>query len=314
MSRGLGAMVWPYPQRVYYSQLSRHLVWTASLLQLLLVAIALHQWRRGRCGLVIGLAFFYIGLLPVTRFLGFFDGIPPLAERFLYFPSVSLAFLAAIGLRFIARRYGMMIAVAPVLVVSIVFTPLCWTRNAEWADEVVLFEAEYRRGVRGSRLLEGLTSALMTQGKHDRVKEICGLHLEEFGPQEEYGRRRGKFALGCAEMLTRQRQFEEAERAFFMALEDHYIRPQAHNNLGIFYLRVGRREEARQQLLLAVEAERDPAMRSVLAGRMILAMNGYNLESMLEARRKFEEALRLRPRLVPARQWLARVNQRLDDS
>lgn len=305
ISQGLGALAWPYPQKVYYEPLTRNLIWIAILLQLLLVGTALYQCQRGCCALVTGLAFFYLAFLPVTRFLGFLGPVPPIAERYLYFPSVSLSILLAFGLRFVAQRNGIKAAVAPVLAACLVLTPLCWARNAEWVDEVVLFEADYRRGVRGPLLFEGLTASLNSQGKFDRTREICELHLEQFGE------RAGKFALSCAETLARYRRFEEAERAFVMALQDDKIRPQVHNNLGIFYLRLGRRDEAIDQLELAIEAESGPAFKAFRAGKMIMAVYGNDPQQLLEARKKFEEALRLQPRMAPARQWLERLNRKL---
>jgi tetratricopeptide (TPR) repeat protein len=298
------AMVWPYPLKLYYDPPTVFFQWSALVLHLSLITAAVFGYRKKRFGLIAGLAFFYIAMLPASQFIGLLDNLPSMAERYLYFPSAGLAIWLAFGLRFLGRRFSFSIALAPVMVALVVLTPLCWARNAEWANEVILFESEYRNGGRGETVLSLLTSARFQERNYARVIEICDLHVDK-------QKRSGKFSNNCALAYSRLGRNEEAERAFLFATRQKSVMTQAHNNLATYYLRLGRRGEARKHFELAIETESIPALHAYRKGKMLVLLHRTDRAKLAEAKSHFEEALRLQPGLIPARRWVERLNRTL---
>ena len=117
------------------------------MLQLALVIMAIVGFRQKRYGLIAGLAFFYIAMLPASRIIGETGANPHLAERYIYLPSVGLAIVLAFGLKWLTQRFNLRTAIAPVLMALVILTPVTWARNAEWASDVLLYESDYRQGI-----------------------------------------------------------------------------------------------------------------------------------------------------------------------
>ncbi len=140
------AMVWPSQLRLLHDDISGFARNIGLALHLALIPLVFRQLRRRQYGLVMGLAFFYIALLPASRIIGDPRLLPLMAERFLYFPSIGLAIALAFGLRFLAQRFNMPALASAVALVLIVLTPITWARNAVWASDVQLFESEYGNG------------------------------------------------------------------------------------------------------------------------------------------------------------------------
>jgi tetratricopeptide (TPR) repeat protein len=105
---------------------------------------------------------------------------------------------------------------------------------------------------------------------------------------------------------------EEAESALLFATSQRKGKILAHNNLAALYLRLGRKDDAEEQLEMAIRSERNPALRAFREGKKVLLLYPKNRTKLFEAKRHFEEALRLQPGLIPAQQWLENINQRLE--
>ena len=296
--------VWPWPLKLHHEDPSVIFQWCALVLHLALIASAIFQYRKKRFGLIAGLVFFYIAMLPASRFIGLLGASPHMAERFLYFPSVGLVISLAFGLRFLGCRFSTTMAMAPVMLVLLVLTPICLARNAEWANEIGLFESEYRKGSRDGVTLRLLTGARLQEKNISRVVEICDLHAEQ---QKKYGR----YSDHCAIAYSHLGRNEEAERAFLFATGKNESKTQAHANLALFYLRLDRRDEAREHYELAVETERDPALRAYRKGELLVMLHRNDRAKLIEAKTYFEEALRLQPHLALARLRLERLNKTL---
>ncbi len=299
------ALVWPWPLKLYYERPSVFFQRSSLLLHLALINVALFEARKKRFGLITGLVFFYIAMIPASRFFGLLGETPHMAERYLYFPSAGLAISLAFGLRFLERRFSPSIALAALMVALLVLTPICWARNAEWVSEVILFESEYRNESRGGNVLRLLTGAHLGEGNFSRAAEICDLHVDK-------QKRVGRYSNHCAIAYSQLGRNEEAERAYLSATGEKSVRTQAHSNLAQFYLRLGRQADARKHYELAIETESNPAMRAYRTGVYLAVFNRNNRAKLIEARGHFEDALRLQPHLAPARQWLERLNRALE--
>jgi tetratricopeptide (TPR) repeat protein len=302
--QALKAMVWPHPLKLFYEQPPIPFQAAALVLQLALMGAALLALLRRRLGLITGLVFFYVALLPASRFIGAAGYVPEMAERYLYFPSIGLAILLAFALRFLAQRFAYHLVLIPVLLAVLVMTPICWARNAEWKSEAALFENEYRRGSHGEEALYAVTTSRIQKGDFPGAVEVCDRHFESQWIS-------GKLSNNCGLAYSVVGRIEEAESALLFATSQRRGRILAHNNLASLYLRLGRRDDAEEQLDLAIRAENNPALRAFREGKKVLLLYPNDRTRLFEAKRHFEEALRLRPGLIPAQAWLDNTRQRL---
>jgi tetratricopeptide (TPR) repeat protein len=302
----LRLLVWPHPLKLSYDASSEFFQWSALVLHLALILAALIACREKRYGLIAGLVFFYIAMLPASRFIGVLGNFPPMTQRYLYFPSVGLAIALAFELRYLGHRYSFSAALAPVMTAFLILTPICWARNAEWASDVVLSESEYRKGGPRRSTLHMLTAAHMEERNFERVIEICDRHDDE---QEKFG----SFSINCGIAYGRVGRNSEAEQALLNATHQNSTMTSAHAYVARFYLRQGRRDEAREHFELAINKESNPAMRSFRKGELLVMLHRKDREKLIEAREHFEHALRLEPYMAPAQRWLERVDRALDE-
>ncbi|MBI4374906.1 MAG: tetratricopeptide repeat protein [Elusimicrobia bacterium] len=134
-------MVLPYPlrveraPRVILSATDRSFLW-ASLMLLSTAGLASLAWSLGHQPLCMGIIWFAIGLLPVSNLIPIFN---PMAERYLYLPSVGACWALAYGLSGLGRN-----AKSSVLLVLLLssYSALTWRRNADWRDDERLFARE----------------------------------------------------------------------------------------------------------------------------------------------------------------------------
>lgn len=302
----LKVYVWPVALRVAYEQISRPSQVIGLALHPVLILTAMYLSRQKRHGMLIGLVFFYLALLPASRIIGDPDMGPMVAERFLYFPSVGLMIIVAFGLRWLGLRFGFAPAAITILVVLGLLAPVTWARNAVWSSDIELFESEYKNGNRVSRAMVSLTSAHLHQSNFQRVAEICD---ENADLQMESS----SFILHCATAYGRVGRPEEAEQAYLKATEAKtFVRAVAHANLARYYLRQDRWIEAKLHFEQAAEAEVLPANRAFRLGHMLVRLYPDDRAKLLEAKQQFEYALELQPAFAPARHWLLRVERTLE--
>jgi predicted AlkP superfamily phosphohydrolase/phosphomutase/Tfp pilus assembly protein PilF len=120
------------------------------------------------------------------------------------------------------------------------------------------------------------------------------LRAEQFDP------RLPDLHLHIGETYLRQRQTENAERAFQRALEIDGDSPEAHLGLALVRLRQRRNEEAAEQALLAVGLQ-----HFLPLGHFYLGVALARLAHRERAALAFETALSMVPGLVAAHRWLA---------
>jgi tetratricopeptide (TPR) repeat protein len=306
----LKIMVWPHPLMTYHEWI-RLESWVSLVLnlapQLVLLGIAIAKWLKGRPGLLTGLAFFYIAILPSSRILSEASHPPSLSERFLYFPSVGLAIILAFGLVWLVKRFNPAVATFSILTLAVILTPLTWARNTDWSTEVRLFESDYKKNPHEQQIQRGLINAHLIEENYSAAIALCERHniLET-----------GKFNTNykCGMAYAHSARIEMAERSFFRAME---IKPKfadSYFTLASLYTFLGRRTEARTYYDKAIEVERNPAYKAFRTGFKLIQLYPTDREKLLEARNQFETALALQPQLFLARQELALVNEQLESS
>jgi tetratricopeptide (TPR) repeat protein len=297
-------MVWPSPITILHPYIPAPARYIGLALHLALIPLVFFMIRRKQYGLVMGLAFFYIALLPASRIIGDPKVLPHMAERYLYFPSIGLAIALAFGFSFLARRFKVTALASAVALALIVLTPITWARNAVWASDVQLFQSEYDNGNYSDSILVWLTAAHLKLSHYQRVAEICDQYVAT-------QKREAKLSTHCAVAYSRQGRLQEAERAYLFGTKKRAVRAIAHANLARFYLEQNRWTDAKKQFELAVEAEKLPANRAFRQGHMLVRLYPRDRAKLLEAKALFEESLEIQPSFAPARQWLARVDQAL---
>jgi predicted AlkP superfamily phosphohydrolase/phosphomutase/tetratricopeptide (TPR) repeat protein len=122
----------------------------------------------------------------------------------------------------------------------------------------------------------------------------CMLQAEQSDP------RLPDLHLRIGEAYLRQRQTEDAERAFQRALEIDGDSPEAHLGLAVVRLRQRRNEEAAEQALLAVGLQ-----HFLPLGHFYLGVALARLAHRERAALAFETSLSMLPGLVTAHRWLA---------
>ena len=296
-------LLWPFDLRVVYDLTPRYLDVLGLFLHAGLIAWGLLAYRRGFRLVLAGLAIFYLALLPSSLPLAL--GVEQSIQlRFLYLASVGFFVIIAGLLQGLHKRFDRVLTAAPVVLLVLVFIPVTWARNELWADNIELFESDYRKGSPNDFLLRLITAAYAEEGNYARVLEICDANSGMYAEA-------GVFAAHCAAVLDAANRTAEAEAAYRLATGHKSSRGVAYSNMARFYLRHGRRDDARLAFEQGIEAESDPAIRAYRTGYMLLHLYPASVEKRREAAAHFEEALRLRPDLGPARTWLDRVNEAL---
>ena len=304
--QALGVMLWPFEPKISYSKSPRYLQLIGIFIHLGLLALALFQFKRGHNGLLAGLMLFYIAMLPSSRLFGAGSYAPHLQERYLYMPSVGLIILLAYALSFLNRRFDRLLAAAPVVLLLFLLAPVTWARNADWSNEVRLFESDYSHGVQTGYLLRQLTAAHLRENNFNRVIEICEAKRAR---QKVFG----MFSTHCASAFSYSGRLDEAEQAYLVGTKHLSSRRLAHSNLAQHYMRQGRWDDAKIQFEKAVEVEENPANKAYHTGYMLVHLYTNDREKLRDARGYFEEALRLQPRMRFAQSWLNKLNQALGE-
>ena len=302
----LRVLALPHPLSVAPISISGSDAIAGLVLTVLLLALAVYRASRGYYGLLVGLAIFCIASLPASRLIGESWMAFQLSERYLYLPSIGLAVATAFALRYLALRTSIRAVAGATLAVLILFMPLTWARNSDWASDITLYESDYRNGAgRRSGILVWLTAAYLVESSYDKAAEICDRHVAE-------QQRLNTLSSQCGIAYGRLGRFRDAEEAHVRATSGRRTDSLAHANFAYFHLTQGRWRDAKAQFEESVRKEWKPAARAVKRGTMLVQLYTGDREKLLEAKAQFEKALELQPSLKQAEEWLARVNQMLD--
>lgn len=295
-------LVWPHPLQIYYDPMPIP-AWLAAALQLVIIALATLAWLRRQPLWLAGLAFFYLAILPSSRIISEPGVQAMLSDRILYLPSVGFVILLAPALRWLVQKTDYKAAVAATLAIIMVMVPLSWARNADWADDITLFEADYRKLAVKKPILSTLVAAHLRENNPKRAAAIC----DENRAQLRAGHASGTH---CGSAYGQLGRFRDAEQAY-LDVSPGQARVFAYFNLGLMYLHLGREAEARERIAAAIEAEPKPFMKHYLEAVALVQLHPGNRERLLEARALLQKALELQPQHVDSRAELDLLNQTL---
>ncbi len=303
---GLKIQLWPHPLQIYYDApgINTRLALAAQLAVLVGAVVA---YVRKRPLFLIGLAFFYIAILPSSGLMGESGSYPGLADRILYLPSVGFAIMLAFGLWLFARKFSLNAAVIATLIICAVLMPLTWSRNADWASDILLFETDYQKLRNKSPILNTLLAAQLREKNNARAVELCDAHLQRDGSLNDLG-------THCGSAYGQVGRYKDAERAFLSVGRRPLATSFAHFNLAMMYLHLGRRIEAEEQVGLAIKGEAKTFLRKYFEAVALIQMHPTERSSLLAARTLLMEALELQPQHAESREELEALNRKLSEA
>lgn len=298
----LKIQLWPHPLQIYYDH-PQTKVWLALLAQLLLLAVAVIAYLRKHPLFLIGLGFFYLAILPSSRIISEPGVIALLSDRFIYLPSVGFVIMFAAALRLLTKKTSPNTAVVATLVITLMLIPVTWARNADWADDIRLFEADYRKLKDKKPILNTLLAAHLREKNFSRAEQICDENRLLIRDGHSMG-------VHCGSVYGQVRRFRDAEQAY-LAVRSESVRVFADFNLGLMYLNLDRRAEAEKHIALAIAAEPEPFLRNYFQAVALIQMHPWDRKRLLEAQSLLEQALQLQPQHTESRQELEALNQKL---
>jgi tetratricopeptide (TPR) repeat protein len=160
-------VVIPWPQSVFPSELPSMAQALAGLaVYLLLALMALWLWRRGQPELLLCLLWFVLTLAPSMASAVRVISETPVAERYLYIPSVGWSLLIGWLLAWAwARRGARALALTAALALTSSYAWATVARGRTWMDDVSLWTAAARSAPNASMPHHGLGGAAFERGK-----------------------------------------------------------------------------------------------------------------------------------------------------
>jgi len=301
----LKSLLWPYPLQIYYDAPETPF-WLALGSQLGLIGLAIAGFVQKRNGLIIGLAFFYISILPSSRILSEagIDKIPELADRLLYLPSVGLSIVLAFLLGWLLQKFKLRVVVTMVAIIPLIMTPITRARNAEWASDILLFESDYRKLKNKGEILITLVSAHVREGSMTRAVEICDTHPDAQKNQKILSTR-------CGIAYGHIGRYDDAEQAFFHAISKQQSAVDAHFQLAIMYVHLGRKANAENHFEQAVATEKQVFLKHYRKAMGLIQLHPDFRVKLLEARAELKQALELQPQHFESREELEKLDKKL---
>lgn len=304
LGEGLKMLVWPWPLQLYYRlPVGTELVAIIAGL-LVLAAMAVFLWARGRPAIAAGLAFYFVAMLPASRLLSMDGAGPHLADRYLYFPSIGIALILAFLLAAALQRWPRRAVLACMFPLILLFSALGWARNADWSSQAVLFESDYARGIPTQANVRILISEHADKERWGRVTEICDENrwiIEELGDM----------AMICGTAYLNMQRNEEGFAALNAASEHEETWLKARLLLVEIRLAEGRKRAASDIYREIIERAEKTETKATHTGIMLTKLFPDDPDRLREARGYFEMALTFDPDHKAARRWLDYVDERL---
>ncbi len=224
------------------------------------VAASAWAWRRNRL-VFFALAAIVVPLAPVF----YIDAFPrtPIAERYLYLPSLGFVILVALGV----RRLAGVARARPVALSALTILTLAWAtgtvvRNRAWHDSYTLFKDSVAKEPDTPRPPLSLAAALVARGRADEATALYRILVEDRPQSADY---HGAYG----EALIRLGRDDAAERELRIALGLDPASSTTLTNLALVLQRRGQRDEAIALYRQAIAADaKAPEAHFNLAGAL----------------------------------------------
>lgn len=160
----------------------------------------------------------------------------PVAERYLYLPTIGFVFVAAAGLlhlgyRCPGRHYGPWVAWTVSLVLVSAFSVGSFLRNSVWRDDRTLWEDTALKSPHAAVPHNLLGLSYRHQGRFEEAAREFRFALQSVGYPETHA----MAASNLGGIYYQEHRFDAAEEAFHQALRYQPRLHLAHYNLGLLY-------------------------------------------------------------------------------
>jgi hypothetical protein len=279
-------------------------LWLVVLVLAMLTAVVALERKRGGRAVTLAVGFFVLALLPAARPVGGGEQLLTAAERFVYLPSVGGALALPLLLREATRRWGQPPVVIATWLIGLGFLMRCWMRNAEWHSDLRLWQAEHRAAPRSDDAMRLLSVAMLNLDQNQELADLCDAEL----PQRP---RAAKFALHCGAAYHRLKRLDDAEGAYLQAAKSKTMGGMPHTNLARIYLMMERREQAEEQVDLAIAAATSEPQRLVRQAFKATLLYPKDAVRLREAEAGLVRALEIQPGFAEAEQRLQAIRSSL---
>lgn len=285
---GLGKMMWPHPLVITYGRSGTSFI-LALVIQLALVAAAIAAAWRKQPAWFVGLAMFYLAIIPSSRIISEGALVPILMERMLYLPSVGLVLFLAATLAWLGNRFTLRVPVTACIVLVVLLLPVTWARNQVWSDPLTLLEHDFQAVPGSGQLFYSLVSAYRQSGKLDKAMNVCDVYAGNFRSVNPVQRE-------CGMSFAAAEEFARAESYFLTTLKLSPRNAWTHFELARLYVRADKRDQARSHFNWAISNEGLPFLRELMSAFMLMDLYPYDRDQLTRAREHVEAALQMQPR------------------
>ena len=227
--------LYPYPETVsFLSPLS-----VVSFVSVALCGVSLILFRKYRVP-VFWAVFFFLALVPAIKIIPFGNSI--VADRFMYFPSMGLSVLLALGMMGCFGRIGNATwrwygAVAMISAVIVCFSLLTRERCAVWKDSMALWTDTVSMQPKSEIAHFGLGNAYLGAGTLNRA-------ISEYEQALSLAPTYVDAYINLGNALQKAGRLAEAEKIFNKALLFDTTKPQLFICLGNLYREKGQLDDA----------------------------------------------------------------------
>jgi tetratricopeptide (TPR) repeat protein len=304
----VGKLLWPLRLCAFYVFHPSTSLFDLRLLAGLLVLLALAAlflvcWRSRERNVrfaSFAIIWFFATLAPVLN--AHWVGLNVFTERYLYLPSVGVAWLVGLGASKLWSRAATRPAQRRALVLAgVALGGLCAARivirNRDWNNDIVLYTRTLELSPDIDNMLNDLGYAYWVVGAGDKAESVWKRALA-VNPNN------GDVLSNLGALASLRHQYAEALRFYQRAIEAKPSLPNPHLNLGETYWKMGLRDQAEPQLRAAVTlAPLDTHPRNRL-GQLLLEEGRED-----EAEEQFRASVRVEPNAF-AYDHLGKINAR----
>jgi hypothetical protein len=310
---------WFIPQNAFIGEVPRLYHPIAGFIVLLLLTLAVVK-LDGRRLIGFWLAFFFVTLLPSLIPVYIKVVSTPLAERYLYLPSITACFLVPYVVASLTEgqevKRGMLYTGTVILLTLITLTGgiASAKRTLIWRNEIALWGDTVKKSPQFGKVHDNYGAALMNAGRWDEAEREFRVALSPKTVNTITGRSNACVNLG--NLHTKRGEYDKAERAYKAALRFWHGNAVAYYNLGYLYFLEAIQQTNGQERLRLLSLSRDALRKaldingSFIAARLLLGKLYYYLGDRLKSLKEFETLIKEAPErreAKEARAWIRKI-------
>jgi len=312
--------IWPFPQNAFIGEVPAFYHPIVGMILLVAIVWAVVKLDRGRL-IKFWLAFFFVTLLPSLIPVYIKVVSTPLAERYLYLPSIAVCFLVSYVLvSFVEKQragVGRLLyrgAVTLLTLVTLAGGIASAKRSLVWKNELSLWGDTVKKSPKFGKVHDNYGVALMEAGRLDEAEREFKLALSPKVENTITGRSNACVNLG--NLYLRKGDLDKAGKIYREALRFWRGNAVAYYNLGRFYLikatRTGKREE-RLRLLYLSRTALGRALHinsTFIEARLLLGKVYYYLGDSVRSLKEFETLIKQAPERKEAKEariWIEKI-------